>query len=527
MTATLFVSKTLLVPSRSQPREQLLEVEHLAMQLRAAGCRVERPIDVLAPDKRGHYELVDGHRRHAAALLIDEMQEVEVRVVAGTPAEIALRQLRANDGMPLNASEEAGAYLRLQREHELTTAQIADQVGRPIGYVRSRLLLAHLGDEARALFAEKRIGIAGAMLLAHLDEGVQADAADTLARLYPVGPISTLHVRHAIERHTHALVRAPFDPASESLHEAAGSCLTCSHNTATQRDLFEETDEAGICTSAGCWDNKVEANRDLITRQAEGIGARVMDASEVAKTLDAGRVRPGARWVHVDTPIDAESGDALTWRELEKQLAEADRDGEGYASEHLAVAFDAGRPVWLLDSEYAEQFIRKSYPKRAAQLRGEADPDVLAAKEAKREQKEKSAAEAEIDAAVTARFVEAMTSKTAPKTLQHFTLMALDFAGPAIAKAIAKRRELDDEDGVSPHERVARLISTIDDDRDLFALFGELLLATHLADPKLGTKVTDSLLGLYGIERKAVAKELKNAKRNVKSRGAKKGKGFV
>lgn len=525
MTATVQKIPLALVDfSPSQPRTDLGDIAELATKLRARGQ--DKPIDARAKGKR--YELADGERRVRAARLL-EWTEIDAIVIDATDLDVALRHLSSNDGEPLKPMEEGRAYAHLQLEHGLTEADIADKIGRASSHVRSRLLLTKLHPELQAMFEAGRIKFASVNRLAHTSQASQEEIAEALGRLYPIGPIRTLDVVHALEHLTHRLDAAPFDITSDTL-TTAGSCVPCIHNTATQAaQLTLGVGEASYdelpptCDRRECYADKTVANEMIERADAEKAGIRIMDESEMGLTLDAGRVRPNARWVAVDEAIDDTA--PLTWRELEISLAESDKDGLGYASERLAMAFDHGRSILLMESDYAEPFIRASYPKRAAQLRGEPDPDVAAARDAKKAEKEKDAAQAEIDAECVARLIAGATKKAKPKTQEHFAILLLEVLGGNVAKSIAKRRELALEDGhraITPHEAVARLVSTSAAEEQA-ALTLEMVVTAHLADVSLPSKMLGSLLHLYGVDPKEVRKELAREKRNVRTRKPKKG----
>lgn len=518
MTTIQKIQLALIDRSPTQPRTDFGDIEALATMLRASGQA--KPVDVRKKD--GRYELVDGERRWRAAQLL-EWTELDAIVMTVTDVDVEVRHIASSDGKPLTPLEEATVYARLQDVHGLVVADISDRVGRSVAHVQSRLRLAQMHPSVQALFAANRIRFASVARLSHLSLDFQEEAADVIVRTYPVGKVSTLDVVHVIERRTHRLAAAPFDTASETL-TTAGPCTGCNSNTSTQRDFFEESDDEATCLRTECFADKVSANEAIERADAERAQIRIMDESEVALVLDAGRLRPGASWVQVDAPIDDES--EVTWRELEVQLAEADKEGEGYAPAKLAMAFDHGHSILLMESIYAEGFIRNTHPRRAAQLRGEPDPDVQAAKDLKKAEREKDAAQAEIDAECVQRVVEGVRKKFKPKTQRHTVMLCMDVVGQAAVKSVCDRRDLalEETDGRKISARDALDRSTLDmDEAELSLLMLDLILTRHLDDPTLPAKALGSLLDLYGVDPKEVKKELAREKRNVRTRKKAKG----
>ncbi|MDX1997805.1 MAG: hypothetical protein SF066_08790, partial [Thermoanaerobaculia bacterium] len=81
-----------------------------------------------------------------------------------------VENLQRQDLHPL---EEAEAFARLRDEHGLSTEQIATKAGKSQRWVQLRIALTELVPEARAAFADGRIGLAEARRLAGLGESEQ------------------------------------------------------------------------------------------------------------------------------------------------------------------------------------------------------------------------------------------------------------------------------------------------------------------------------------------------------------------
>lgn len=519
MTTVQKISRSLIDRSPSQPRTDFGDIEGLAASIRATGQTTPA---LLRKKANGRLEFVAGERRDRALELL-ERADIDAIVIEASDLDVAVRHLSSNDGLPLSPMEEACAYSHLSTEHGLTAQDVADKVGRSVAHVRSRLLLTQLHPELQEMFAAGRIKFASVARLAHTSEATQSEVAETLARLFPIGAIRTLDVLHALEHLTHRLDAAPFDIASETL-TTAGPCGPCIFNTATQAAQLgfnvgeAPSDETPTCTKTECYSDKSCANEAIERADAERAGIRIMDESEMGLVLDAGRIRPSASWVAVDEPIDDDT--EKTFRDLEIELSEADKDGQGYDSKRLALAFDHGRSILLMESDYAEPFIRAHYPRRAAQLRGELDPDVQAAKDAKQAEKEKSAQQNEIDAAVIALLDVGLGKSVKKKTERLVALLTAQAVGKDACRLVCVALKLQlKEDGapIAPQDAIDRHATELDEE-GLVLLSWLLIAAANVVNDALPDKALLSLLDLYGIDPKEVKKELARGKRNVKTR---------
>jgi ParB family chromosome partitioning protein len=144
-------------------RGQLGDVAELALSLKVIGQ--QKPLIVM-PRAAGGYELLDGHRRHAAALKAG-LPEVDV-VVRSDPGEAG--RLQAQLAMHTHAKHfdpiaEARALHRLMFDHNLTREQISRAVGRTPAWVRDRIALVHLTAAEQGRVASGMLSIGEALHL--------------------------------------------------------------------------------------------------------------------------------------------------------------------------------------------------------------------------------------------------------------------------------------------------------------------------------------------------------------------------
>lgn len=139
----------LLHPHPSNPRRDLGDLTELADSIRAHGVR-QNLLVVPSPDHPGEFRIVIGHRRAAAAALVDPHDVVPAAIDADLDAagQLELMLLENLQRVDLTAIEEADGYQGLL-DLGVTTQAIADRTGRSTTTVRSRLRLLVLPEAAR------------------------------------------------------------------------------------------------------------------------------------------------------------------------------------------------------------------------------------------------------------------------------------------------------------------------------------------------------------------------------------------
>ncbi|MDX1997127.1 MAG: ParB/RepB/Spo0J family partition protein [Thermoanaerobaculia bacterium] len=171
-----------IVPSPRNPRKHFDAegISELAASIAADGLR--QPLELRrSPGDPGRLEVVAGERRFRALskLVADGRLPADFGVPAQVAAELddatmLLRAIVENlQRQDLHPLEEAEAFARLRDEHGLSTEQIATKAGKSQRWVQLRIALTELVPEARAAFADGRIGLAEARRLAGLEESEQ------------------------------------------------------------------------------------------------------------------------------------------------------------------------------------------------------------------------------------------------------------------------------------------------------------------------------------------------------------------
>jgi len=159
-----------------QPRRDMSNdaLEELANSIRAQG--VMQPV-VVRPLGPQSFELIAGERRWRAAQLVglDSIPAV-IRDVADEDA-IAMALIENIQRENLNPIEEAFALQRLQKEFELTQAEVAEAIGKSRVTVTNLLRLISLEDDVKRMLEHGDLEMGHARALLGLSGATQIDAA--------------------------------------------------------------------------------------------------------------------------------------------------------------------------------------------------------------------------------------------------------------------------------------------------------------------------------------------------------------
>lgn len=142
-------------------RGRLGDVDELALSMKVLG--LQKPL-IVVPRAEGGYGLLDGHRRHAAAIKAG-LATVEA-IVRDDPGEAG--RLQAQLAMETHAKAfdpmaEARALHTLMFTHGLSREQISRTVGRTPAWVRDRISLAHLKPAEQERVASGQLSLAMAL----------------------------------------------------------------------------------------------------------------------------------------------------------------------------------------------------------------------------------------------------------------------------------------------------------------------------------------------------------------------------
>lgn len=215
MTATFRMIQTSDIrPNKRNVREDLGDLTELAGSLRANG--IQQPI--IVTDQVTHYELVDGARRHGAAVLaaIKVMPAIVTEISGTRPTLVTM--LAAAMHKQLTPLEQAKAFLNLKRDG-MTIQSIAQATGYTRNTIQNRLLLLELPAEVLDMVTDGDLTLAEAQGMARQ---VRSTGTATGTR---TAPRSTwLTKSHRLAQH---VTRAcNHDPATVTLVGGVG-CGAC------------------------------------------------------------------------------------------------------------------------------------------------------------------------------------------------------------------------------------------------------------------------------------------------------------
>lgn len=270
-------------------------------------------------DSDTDYEIVDGERRDRSAEQLG-WNEIEVKLVEMTDEQVEEAQLVANlaraDLTPL---DEAHAFERLERRG-YSVQQIADRVGKRQDYIRQRLALARLTDEAKAALRDGAISVGAAQELAAVTDAAEQRRVVARAlegRAPGADPMTAKQIRMFVEQALLVLSKAKFPLADATLVPAAGACTTCPKRSSQQFALIAlpgaDVDER--CTDRSCFVAKQEAHWTRSSEDARAAGQTVVEGDAARKLVAFGGIAKDSGYVDLDAHC-AELRDGRTWREV-------------------------------------------------------------------------------------------------------------------------------------------------------------------------------------------------------------------
>jgi ParB/RepB/Spo0J family partition protein len=234
----------------------------------------------------GHWEVIAGHRRLAAAQVAGLSQvRVIVRLLDDAAAlEAALTENADSSRMPIPVSAEVRAVQALV-SMGVDIAALKERLGRDAEWVRDRLALVALQSGA-AFDALDRglLQVRPAVALATLPSTLQVRAVAVLTPAWADGrATSPVDVSRAIHRSKLRLATAPWGLDDETIG-TRGSCDRCPVRSDSQGDLWRLDDEVS-CLDEGCWQTKAQEH----ARRVRTVEARAeFERTEAGQGDEAG-----------------------------------------------------------------------------------------------------------------------------------------------------------------------------------------------------------------------------------------------
>ena len=313
-------------PSPRNPRTSLGDLDDLTRAVERHGVLSPLLVRQVGDGIEGvSFELISGHRRHAAAeraglkqvpcivLDVTEVQALELNLT---------EQINRSDLTPL---EEGEACRKLQELSGYDVGQVAAKLGRSAAWVRGRLALCTATPEVRDALKKGTLPLTLAQALAALPtvkmqvEGLGL-ATGTLA--YATAEEALAQLRDAYCR---PLKGAPWKLTDETLVPEAGACSACPKNTANERapGLFDNVKAPPTCADLPCYESKKRAAWQKRTAKYASAGAKVLSVVDGPKLFnlhgDAPRLNHGSKYV-MAMDVAQEDGSKRSWAQLVERI---------------------------------------------------------------------------------------------------------------------------------------------------------------------------------------------------------------
>lgn len=288
---------------KDNPRVRFEGIADLVASVKSLGVVSPVMVRALPQAEDGvKFQLIYGARRVRAAheAGISSVPTVLAECTDDEAAAIQLVENGQREGV--HPIDEAKAIRRLlaASDNDNNEAVTAARLGRSVAYLRRRLELLLLPEEAQKEFRAGRVALGVAHLIAGLPresdrktvwDGLKQDAALL---------VDLDEAREEIRNRVMPdLASAAFPLNDAVLVAAAGACLTCPKRTTAQADLFGESKGAGACLDSKCFSGKQRAYFDLQAKQAKAEGIPVMSKKEQSEVFRFGN-RPDRDYVRAD-----------------------------------------------------------------------------------------------------------------------------------------------------------------------------------------------------------------------------------
>jgi len=277
------------VPSRFQKRtfdkDEKAKLQSLADDIKKNGL-LQKPM-VIKGKKSGTFELIFGERRQRAYALLGNK---ELPVILVDWSEERIRNAHYSENAKradLHPLDQAATFLEWKQSTvpEMTTRELALQVGMSERETAKALALVDLIEPAQKLFREGKIYIGHAHQLARLSPEVQPLALDQCfeqkhlrwnaklqcheyAPIYDEPRSVTQLVKWINDNVLRDLSRVPWKLDDATLLPSQGPCSTCQFNTKANALLFGDVaPKETLCTNAEGFTRKMHAYIDRLIDQ--------------------------------------------------------------------------------------------------------------------------------------------------------------------------------------------------------------------------------------------------------------------
>ncbi len=256
-----------IVPSLFNPRKfdgEDRKISELSRSIETK-CLIE-PIHV-RPISGGRYEIIFGERRwRACTMLAREKMECIVR---GNVDENAAREMIAIEYFQredLTLLEEAEG-IQMYLDTGVEAAAVAENIGKPVGWVLKRAKLRDLSDRWKEALADpenpfSEWSVSHLEVMVRFSSAVQDQIMDFLGSYYGAGTISVGRLKDLVSKYLKKLASAPWPLDAEIEGCAGGTCHDCMKRSGAQPVLFDDMaiePKDDSCLDHDCFDRKLNA----------------------------------------------------------------------------------------------------------------------------------------------------------------------------------------------------------------------------------------------------------------------------
>lgn len=275
-TGTTSLKLDKLTPHPANPRK---DVKGANLKELAESIKKRQLVPVICRPLKKGFQILDGHRRHAAAQLA-KMKEIRVEIIDVDDDEalriVVLANMSREDLTPM----EELTGLKALAEAGWTFEEIANKISKSTKWVARRMQLDNLipafvkaigySDDPRSTWALGAIELAATLTPDQQKQLMQQTRHQSYG-------YTRLRVSQAIARFWQSLKKAQFDVEDETLNAKRGACTACDLRSSCRKDLFETVPSDGgagkIAKDDTCMDVECYRLKQVKTIDAKHSGA--------------------------------------------------------------------------------------------------------------------------------------------------------------------------------------------------------------------------------------------------------------
>jgi ParB/RepB/Spo0J family partition protein len=243
------------------------DIEVLAQSIKAIGI-IHPPAVKEISDNKGHYRIIAGRRRFAAAKSLGwKSLEVIVHPAKADEEAIALAEnVNREDMHPLDEAE------KFKREIDAgkTAEEVAKYYARSVSGIHQRVRLTKLVDGVKTMFRDGRINLSGAALIASLPEDDQAKflkkygekKADKWEITNFIGTVQHLKIKHIADKKCEKCKNRTFNSTPGLFEDYSGIEDVC-FDGECYANKWKNLIGKLIAEHGGNTDNKIILNRGI------------------------------------------------------------------------------------------------------------------------------------------------------------------------------------------------------------------------------------------------------------------------